>query len=109
MSDFLDRLSKLKDNKDDIIKKVKEIEIGELTTTQAQNLREYAAKTDSIEEILLYIEYQNAREKKFRIAGPKLINLIKSYQIKDIEIIRYMLGIFTRWVIIKSRKENNHE
>jgi hypothetical protein len=104
MSDLLDKLKVLNENKDEIIKKVREIEIGEITTTQAQNLREYAAHTESIEEILLYIEYQNARERKFAKAGPLLIKYIKNYQSKGIDIIRYMLGIFARWVIIKTRR-----
>jgi hypothetical protein len=34
----------------------------------------------------------------------KLVELIKKYKSKDIEVIRYMLGIFARWVMIESKR-----
>lgn len=109
MSDFLAQLKVLNENKDKIIEEVRRISTLGVTKTQAQNLREYAAQTESIDEILLYIDYQCAREKKenrrrFTKLMGELKALIITYKKKGIEVIRYMLGIFARWVMIESKK-----
>ena len=105
MSDIIKELKILKpEKKNDIITNVRRITIGEATKTQAQNLREYSKKTESIEEILLYLEYQCIREKKLKHAGLQVINLIKKYKGDGIDVIRYLLGTFARWVIIESKR-----
>jgi hypothetical protein len=104
MSDLLDKLKVLNDNKDEIIKEVRGISTEGFTKNQAQNLRENAAQTESIEEILLYIDYQCARERKLKPAGTRLSELIKRHKDKGIDVIRYMLGIFARWVMIESKR-----
>lgn len=103
MSDFIDNLNLLNENKDKIIEEVKGISTAGVSKTQAQNLREYAARTESIDELLLYIDYQCVRDRNLKTAGTRLVELIKLYKDKGIDVIRYMLGIFARWVIIRSR------
>lgn len=103
MSDLIKNMVTLSQNKDAIIKKIKEIDTAGVSKTQAQNLREYAAQTQSIEEILLYIEYQCARERRLQDAGDKLTKMITDYQREGIDVIRYILGTFARWVLIKSK------
>ena len=80
-----------------------------VSKTQAQNLREYAARTESIDELLLYIDYQCVRDRNLKAAGMKLAELIKKHKSKEIEVIRYMLGIFARWAMIESKRGNDHE
>jgi hypothetical protein len=104
MSDFLEELKTLNNNKDAIIGKVRQIGTLGVSKTQAQNLREYAAQTESIDEILLYLDYQCARDRNLKPAGEKLAGLIKNYKDKGIEVIRYLLGTFARWVIIESKR-----
>lgn len=105
MSDLIKKMETLSQNKDAIIKKIREIDTAGVAKNQAQNLREYSMQTQSIEEILLYIEYQCAREPKLRNAGETLKSMIKDYRdkVKDIDVIRYILGTFARWVLIKSK------
>lgn len=104
MNDFLDKLNILNQHKNEIIKEVREISTLGVTKTQAQNLREYAARTSSIDELLLYIDYQCVRDRNLKPAGVKLTELIKKHKSKEIEVIRYMLGIFARWVMIESKR-----
>jgi len=104
MSDFLNKLKVLNENKDEIIKEVRGISPQGVSKTQAQNLREYASRTESIDELLLYIDYQCVRDRNLKAAGMKLAELIKKHKSKEIEVIRYMLGIFARWVMIESRR-----
>jgi len=104
MSDFLNQLNVLNQNKDQIIKAVREINTQGVSKSQAQNLREYAAHTESIDELLLYIDYQCVRDKNLKAAGTRLTELIKNHRDKGIGAIRFMLGIFTRWVMIESKK-----
>jgi hypothetical protein len=103
MSDFIEKLETLNKNKDTIIHEVKKIPTVGVSKTQAQNLREYAAQTQSIEEILLYIDYQCARYRNLKSAGLRLMDLIKRYKVHGIAVIRYILGTFARWVIIESK------
>ena len=108
MSNLIDNLNILNQNKDKIIEAIKRINTGAMTNTQAQNLREYAAQTESIDEILLYIDYQCARERKenrekFRKLVESLKKVIIEYKPKGIGVIRYMLGIFARRVIIRGK------
>jgi len=109
MSDLYKKMEILNEKKkDNIIKDIMDIPIEVInnklavSSTQAQNLREYATRTDSIEEILLYIKYQCVREGKMKNAGNKLEDLIdKKYRNDGIEAIRFMLGVFARHVKIK--------
>lgn len=105
MSDFLDKLKVLNENKDDIIKEVRGISTQGVSKNQAQNLRAYAVQTESIDELLLYIDYQCVRDWNLKPAWMKLAELIKKYKSKEIEVIRYMLGIFARWVMIEKSKK----
>lgn len=124
MSDYLAKLQILNDNKDKIIADVRKINIkGDsqpkgntwgnhsskskdkgVSKTQAQNLREYATRTESIDELLLYIQYQCVREKELKEPFEELSKLITANKDKGIEVIRYMLGIFARWVMIESKR-----
>lgn len=110
MSDFIEKLEVLNQNKSDIIKAVREITTVGVSKTQAQNLREYSVQTQSIAEILLYIDYQMVRDRKLQDAGKKLSSLIEQYKNKIreedklIELTRYMLGTFARWVMIESKR-----
>jgi hypothetical protein len=104
MSDIINKLKVLNENKDDIIKQVRGISTQGVSKNQAQNLRAYAVQTESIDELLLYIDYQCVRDRNLKAAGMKLAELIKKYQSKEIEVIRYMLGIFARWVMIESKR-----
>jgi len=106
MSDFISSLKVLNANKDNIIQDVRKISTQGVTKTQAQNLRENAARTDSIDEILLYIDYQCVRYRNLKSAGAQLSKLIKNYKERDkehaLELVRYLLGTFARWVMIES-------
>jgi len=108
MSDFLAQLKVLNESKDKIIEEVRGISTLGVTKTQAQNLRENAARTESIDEILLYIDYQCVRDRNLKAAGTRLSELIRCYKDRDkdnaIVLVRYMLGIFARWVMIESRR-----
>jgi hypothetical protein len=105
MSDFIKKLTELNKNKEGVIQDIRRISTDGVSKTQAQNLREYAVKTDFIDEVLLYIEYQCARDKKMQKAGKELKELIqKKYKDKDIDVIRYMLGMYARLVMIKSKQ-----
>lgn len=104
MSDFLDKLNVLNENKDKIIQEVRKISTVGVSKTQAQNLRENAARTESIEELLLYIEYQCVRDRNMKQAATQLAELIKRHKEKGIEFIRFMLGIFARWVMVESKR-----
>lgn len=108
MSDFIAQLKVLNENKDKIIEEVRGISTLGVTKTQAQNLRENAARTESIDEILLYIDYQCVRDRNLKAAGTRLSELIRSYKDRDkdkaIVLVRYMLGIFARWVMIESKR-----
>jgi len=110
MSDFISELNILNANKDKIIREVRAISTQGVTKTQAQNLRENAARTESIDEILLYIDYQCVRERNLKAAGSRLSELIKSYRDSEknnaLVLVRYMLGIFARWVMIESKRED---
>lgn len=103
MSNLIDNLNNLDRNKDRIIEEVKGISTVGVSKTQAQNLREYAARTESIDELLLYIDYQCVRDRNLKPAGNRLAELIKHHKDKGIGVIRYMLGIFARWVIIQAK------
>ena len=105
MSDFIEKLEILNKNKNGIINKARQINTAGVSKTQAQNLREYSAQTQSIDEILLYLDYQCARDRNLKPAGEKLTGLIKEYQDKGIEVIRYLLGTFARWVFIERKRE----
>ncbi len=113
MSEFLEKLEILNPHKDAIIAEVKQISTTGVSKTQAQNLREYSVQTQSIDEILLYLDYQCARDKKLEPAGEKLKDMIKKYKAKGIYVIRYLLGTFARWVLIENkrgeREENKNE
>ena len=110
MSEFLEELKIIEPKKKDtIITEVKQVIVETDLKTQAQNLREYSTKTESIEEILLYLEYQCARDKKWIDIGDKIINLVKKHREDGIEVIRFLLGVFARWVIIQSKKNDNKE
>lgn len=110
MSDFIEKLEVLNQNKSQIIKDVREISTVGVSKTQAQNLREYSVQTQSIAEILLYLDYQMVRDRKLQDAGKKLSSLIEQYKNKikkeeiRIYVIRYMLGTFARWVMIESKQ-----
>ncbi len=104
MSDFLDKLNVLNENKDKIIQEVRKISTVGVTKNQAQNLRESAVRTESIDELLLYIEYQCVRDRNLKQAGAQLAELIKRHKEKGIEVIRFMLGTFARWVMIESKR-----
>lgn len=103
MSQFIEKLKTLNESKDTIITEIRGIESKGVTKTQAQNLREYAAQTGSIEEVLLYIDYQCARERTLKVPGHELRKLVEKHKRKGIEVIRYMLGIFARHVMIQSK------
>lgn len=104
MSDFIEKLETLNKDKEKIIKEVRAINTAGISKTQAQNLREYSTRTQSIDEILLYIDYQCVRDRKLQDAGKRLTNLIEQYKGQGIEVIRYLLGTFARWVIIESKR-----
>jgi hypothetical protein len=104
MSDFIEKLEILNKNKDTIIEKVRQISTAGVSKTQAQNLREYSAQTQSIDEILLYLDYQCSRDRNLKPAGEKIAGLIKTHKDKGIDVIRYLLGTFARWVIIESKR-----
>ena len=110
MSNFIKKLEVLNQNKEQINRAIREIPTVGVSKTQAQNLREYSVQTQSIDDILLYIDYQMVRDRKLQDAGKKLMGLIEKYRekIKDneilIDMIRYMLGTFARWVMIESKK-----
>jgi len=104
MSDFIKKLETLNKEKETIIGSVRQINTGGVSKTQAQNLREYARQIESIDEIQLYLDYQCARDNKLQPAGEKLAVLIKNYKDKGIDVIRYLLGTFARWVLIESKK-----
>jgi hypothetical protein len=104
MSEFLEKLEILDQHKNAIIAEVKQISTTGVSKTQAQNLREYSVQTQSIDEILLYLDYQCARDSNLKPAGEKLMDMIKKYKTKGIHIIRYLLGMFARWVMIESKR-----
>ncbi len=104
MSQFIEKLKKLNESKDTIISEVCGIDSEGVTKTQAQNLKEYANQTGSIEEVLLYIDYQCARERNFKEPGQVLKEVVGLHKDKGIEVIRYMLGIFARHVMIQSKQ-----
>jgi CO dehydrogenase/acetyl-CoA synthase gamma subunit (corrinoid Fe-S protein) len=104
MSQLVEKIKNLNLHKDMIIKDIREIK-STGSNTQARNLQEYAAKTDSIEEILLYIDYQCARDKKMLTQGRELKNLVEKYKDKGIDVIRYLLGIFARYVLIQTKAQ----
>jgi len=104
MSNFIENLKNLNQNKDIIIKKIREIDTTGVSKNQAQNLREYSTQTQSIDEILLYIDYQSVRDRKLTNAVEKLKVLINDHKDKGIDVIRYLLGTFARWVIIESKR-----
>ena len=109
MSDFIKKLETLNKEKKDIIGSVRQINTSGVSKTQAQNLREYARQIESIDEILLYLDYQCARDNKLKPAGEKLVVLIKNYKGKGIDVIRYLLGTFARWVLIQSKKNGKND
>lgn len=104
MSEFIEKLKTLNESKDTLIAEIRAINSMGVSKTQAQNLREYAVQTNSIEEVLLYIDYQCAREKSLKEPGHKLSELIKKHKTKGIEVIRYIMGIFSRHVMIQARE-----
>jgi predicted ThiF/HesA family dinucleotide-utilizing enzyme len=129
-NEFIEKLKILDEAKDTIITEIQCIQTIAITKTQAQNLREYAVQTNSIEEILLYIDYQYARNlKNEKAKDPQkrkenkeynynlkcAINDLKKciYYYKNkypaqkeaaLEIVRYLLGIFARHVMIQSKE-----
>jgi hypothetical protein len=104
MSEFLEKLEILNQHKDTIIAEVKQISTTGVSKTQAQNLREYSVQTQSIDEILLYLDYQCARDRNLKPAGEKIMDMIKKHKAKGIHVIRYLLGTFARWVLIESKR-----
>jgi hypothetical protein len=109
MSEFLEKLEILNQHKDAIIAEVKQISTTGVSKTQAQNLREYSVQTQSIDEILLYLDYQCARDRNLKPAGEKLMDIIKKYKAKGIYVIRYLLGTFARWVLIEIKRGERGE
>jgi hypothetical protein len=103
-NEFIEKLKILNKAKDTIINEIRGIKSQGVSKTQAQNLREYAVQTSSIEEVLLYIDYQCARERTLKDPGQELRKLMEKYKDQGIEVIRYMLGIFARHVMIQSKE-----
>ena len=127
--EFIEKLKIMDQEKDAVVTKIKGIQTKAITKTQAQNLREYASQTSSIEELLLYIDYQCTRNlKSEKDKDPKkrkekqeyndnlkqtsndLKKCIESYKNKysskkevALEIVRYAMGIFTHHVMIQSK------
>ena len=101
---FIEKLKILNEVKDDIIKEIQRIKPKDISKTQAQNLRESAVQTGSIEEVLLYIDYQCAKKKIPKDSGRELMTLIEKHKAEGIEIIRYMMGVFARHVIIQNEE-----
>ncbi len=127
--EFIEKLKIMDQVKDAVVTEIKGIQTKAITKTQAQNLREYASQTSSVEEVLLYIDYQCVRNlKSEKVKDPKkskenkeyndslkqtsndLKKFIESYKNKystnkevALEIVRYAMGIFTRHVMIQSK------
>jgi len=134
-NEFIERLKVLDEVKDAVITEIQAIQTKVITKTQAQNLREYASQTSAIEEVLLYIDYQCARNLKsdkvndpqkrkqnkvyndnLRQTSNDLKKCIEYYKNKYhtkkevvLEIVRYAMGIFARNVMIQSKSEVNNE
>ena len=106
-NEFIEKLKILNQVKDALITEVRGIESRGVSKTQAQNLREYAVQTNSIEEVLLYIDYQCARDRNLKEPGQELRKLMGKYKNRGIEVIRYMLGIFARHVMIQSKERGD--
>jgi hypothetical protein len=128
--EFIEKLKILNQVKDTLIKEIQIIQTIAITKTQAQNLREYASQTDSIEEVLLYIDYQCVRNlKSEKVSDQKKRNENKKYNeslrktsqdLKKciefykaeysankeavLEIVRFALGVFARHVMIQSKQ-----
>jgi len=112
MHKVIEKIKFIDENKEEIINDVRKIpDVNGYSKSQAQNLREYSAKTQSIRDIILYIDYQCARfnsNDKFNNASKRLMKHIyeyeRKYQTYAIDAIRYLLGAFARLVIIKTEK-----
>lgn len=103
MNEYIKSLENLNKYKDAIIREIRDISTNGVSKTQAQNLREYATQTRSADEMLLYLQYQMAREKSLQSAGNQLAVLIKRYKPNGMVVIRYLLGTFARWVMIQDK------
>jgi hypothetical protein len=103
-NEFIEKLKILNKAKDTIINEIRGIKSQGVSKTQAQNLREIAVQSSSIEEVLLYVDYQSARNKIPKDVGRELRRLIEKHKNEGIEIIRYMLGVFARHVMIQSKE-----
>lgn len=103
MNETIERLKILDKNKDDIIKKINELKPEKFSKSQAQNLLAYSIQTNSVNEVLLFLEYQMARNKDLGETGIELKGLIEEKKESGIEVIRYLLGMFTRKVVIAER------
>lgn len=114
MNETIERLKILDKNKDDIIKKINELKPEKFSKSQAQNLLAYSIQTNSVNEVLLFLEYQMAKDTK-REGGKKELSddekklienwkdlklLVEDYKGSSIEVIRYLLGMFTRRLVI---------
>ncbi len=99
---YLDRIIKLNQLKDPIIKEVRAVDFKGFSNTQAQDFREHAMQTVSVQEILLYLDYQMARNINLRKPGAALRQLVVKYNPKGIDVIRYLMGTVVRQVTIQN-------
>lgn len=103
MSDFFKQIKEFNDLKDELIEEIRKIPTEGVSNSQAQNVREYSVRTNSIEEIKLYLKYQMSREKELIKAGNILNKLIEDYKDKGIDAVRYIMGTFARCVAINEK------
>jgi hypothetical protein len=98
-------------NKKEIAKKVIELcenekdKIKGVSPAQLQNLRSLVKRTQDVNEIIIYLEYQGARESKMRDFSQIIKNEIKKFE-NSPENLKYFIGNLVRYAtsIIKSKE-----
>jgi hypothetical protein len=98
-------------NKKEIAKKVIELcenkkdKIKGVSLAQLQNLRSLVKRTQDVNEIIIYLEYQGARESKMRDFSQIIKNEIKKFE-NSPEDLKYFIGNLVRYAtsIIKSKE-----
>ena len=115
MNEYIANLTFLAGHKEEIIADVRKLtDVEGYNTSQAQKLREYSTRTQSVKDLILYIDYQCARsdKPKFLSASKQLKEYIEGYEKKyspySIEAIRNLLGAFA-WLVVISEDKKKKE
>jgi len=99
------------DKKEEIAKKVialcenEKDKIKGVSAAQLQNLRSLVKRTQDVNEIIIYLEYQGARESKMRDFSQIIKNEIKKFE-NSPEDLKHFIGNLVRYAtsIIKSKE-----